>query len=101
MKPSIETHCGPRRVLPKGLHSCSLSPNPHKELLAEELPLSSFLRGEGKSPPCGGSGRGDWRGLCDLAALPLSIHGICPPLEGDKGLEGAEMDLGSLATLRE
>lgn len=56
MKPSIETHCGPRRVLPKGLHSCSLSPNPHKELLAEELPLSSFLRGEGKSPPCGGSG---------------------------------------------
>lgn len=67
----------------------------------EELPLASFLRGEGKSPPCGGWGCRDWRGLCGLAALPFSTHGVCLPHVGDKGLEGAEMDLGSLATLRE
>ena len=51
----------------------------------EELPLASFLRGEGKSPPCGGWGPEDWRGLCDRAALPFSIHGVCPPRAGDRG----------------
>lgn len=30
VRPSIEAHCGPRRVSPKGLHSCGLSPNPQR-----------------------------------------------------------------------
>ncbi|KAM7228783.1 hypothetical protein CapIbe_020071 [Capra ibex] len=36
-----------------------------------------------------------------LISQRRSIHGVCLPHVGDKGLEGAEMDLASLATLRE
>ena len=58
MKPSIETHCGPRRVLPKGLHSCGLSPNPHKELPVEELLLACFSEEKVSRIPVGDRGAG-------------------------------------------
>ena len=58
MRPSIEAHCGPRRVSPKGLHSCGLSPKPRRSCQWRSCHWPRFSEEKVSRLPVGDGGLG-------------------------------------------
>lgn len=99
VRPSLRAHCGPVKSLPK---CCSAASHlTLKGAAGGGLPLASVSEGEGVEVASLWGRVQGLEGLCDLAALPFSTTVSAFPMWVTRGLEGAEMDLGSLATLRE